>query len=197
MSDHVLCQVVDSPLSKRFDDALVDRHIDGVVLIRPLVGVVVSVTGSTFVLAIIFLHVDIGVRVVALQCVLGIRLKQAPTRRPAHVHVVLAPIFVSLHVGSVDSDDVSDLAHNGAVLEPIGIDDDDCELEVLVDLVALRVERPIDNFEGANPLTLATLHRVSCINYHSVDVELFILGRVESVVFNLINGASKKCKKVC
>ena len=77
---------------------------------------------------------------------LGICLKQAPTRVKIDIDVVLAATFVSLHIGPVHADYVSNLSDDWAVFEAIGVDDDDSELEFFVNLVTFGVQRAIDDF---------------------------------------------------
>ena len=186
MDDHVLCEVVDGPLAERLEDVLMDAHVDRVVLVAPLVGVIIGLAGSSLILTILTVsHVHVRVGIVALERMLGIRLKQAPTGRAADIDVVLAPVFVILAVGAMYANDISDLPHDRTILEPVRVDNDHGKGELFVDFIAFCVQTAVDDFERADPLALAALHWVGRVDDHTIDVQLVVLLRVEWVILDL------------
>ena len=76
------------------------------------------------------------------------------------------------HVGSVDSDDVSDSVDDGEVLESLGVDHDLGELVGL----GLGVEGGVNDLENADISILLYLVGESGINNNSVEVVVLIGG---------------------
>lgn len=59
----------------------------------------------------------------------------------------LLAALVILDIGAVNTDNVSNLAHNWAVLKSAGIDDNHRVVSVLLSLITLRVVSAINDFE--------------------------------------------------
>jgi len=80
-----------------------------------------------------------------------------------HVDVELSLVLVDSHVGSVDSDNVSESVHNWEVLEFVGIDDNG-------GIGSLLVEGWVDNLERADESVSVDFVWESSINDDSIEV---------------------------
>ena len=80
-----------------------------------------------------------------------------------HVDVELSLVLVDSHVGSVDSDDISESVDDWEVLELVSIDDN-------VSVLSLGVESWVNNLEGADESLLVDLVWESSVNNDTVEV---------------------------
>jgi hypothetical protein len=80
-----------------------------------------------------------------------------------HVDVELSLVLVDSHVGSMDSDDVSESVDDWEVLELVGIDDNG-------GILSLLMEGWVNNLEGADESVGVALVWESGINDDSVEV---------------------------
>ena len=186
MGDHVIREVIDRPFTERLEDVLVHAHVDRVVLVTPLVRIIVSLAWPALVIPIFTIaHVNIRVGIVSFESMLGIRLKQAPTGMSTQDDVVLSTPFVFLAISSMHSDNITNLAHNRAILKPIRVDDYDGKIELIVDFVSQSVQTAIYNFERADPFAFATLNRVGRVYNHAINVNLIVVLRAQRMVLDL------------
>jgi hypothetical protein len=103
--------------------------------------------------------------------------EQTPTRVVMNIYIELFAASVLLDIGSVDSDDISNLAHNGAVFKSLGIDHNDGMLKVLLlfqIFIVRGVQGNINDLERANPLVLG-IAGVAGVHNHSIHVDLVTL----------------------
>lgn len=80
-----------------------------------------------------------------------------------HVDVELSLVLVDSHVGSVDSDDVSESVHDWEVLELASVDDD-------VSVGTLLVEGWVNNLKGADESLRVDFVGESGVNNHTIEV---------------------------
>ena len=88
---------------------------------------------------------------------------KGPRALVEHVDVELSLVLVDSHVGSVDSDGVSDSVHDRQVLELVGVDHDGC-------VGALGVEGGVNDLEGADESVSVGLVGESGIDNDTVEV---------------------------
>ena len=93
--------------------------------------------------------------------------------------------FVVFHIGAMHADNVTDLAHYGALFEAVSIDDHHSVVNLLTTIVAHGAHRAVDHLERADPLALVALHRVGCIDDNTVDVHCFSVLCVKRAVLGL------------
>jgi hypothetical protein len=80
-----------------------------------------------------------------------------------HIDVELSLVLIDSHVGSVDSNDVSESVDDWEVLEFAGIDDN-------VGIGTFLVESWVNNLEGANESLRVDFVWESGINNHTIEV---------------------------
>lgn len=111
-----------------------------------------------------------------------VRLEQAPARVEVYINVILTTALEDLDIGAMNPNHVTDLSHYRTIFKSIRVNNDDRKIEVFVDLVTLRMEGSVDDFQGADPLALAALHWVATVNHDAVDIKLVLVFGVQRMV---------------
>ena len=110
-----------------------------------------------------------------------IGLKETPTSLILDIDMELSFAFNFFSGGLADSDDVSNLAHYRAVFETRCVDYHHDEVK-LIFIVTFTVHSSVDDLDGAEPFIFHALHGVGSINDYAIEVQIFGLCRVKSLV---------------
>ena len=96
-----------------------------------------------------------------------------------HVDVELSLVLVDSHVGSVDSDNISESVDDWEVLELTSVDDD-------VSIGTLGVESWVNNLEGADESLRIHFVWECCINNDTIEVAWLTGGKGSFAELNVL-----------
>lgn len=152
MNYGVLAQIVYRPKAQISQNYLFLVHIERIVLAREFVGLQVAslLAGLVHVVRVAAI-IHFGV----LPFFVGVLLRggeEAPTAVEIAINMELLLATVFLDRGPVDSDAISNFAHDRAVLEPLRINNNCDELYVARGFAAQRMQRCIDHLERGDKL---------------------------------------------
>jgi len=114
---------------------------------------------------------------------LGVSLEKTPGCLVLNIAMELSSdlaivsVFLQLQSGLVHSNDIADLTNDRAIFKTTSVDDDDCEVDIIINTVLLLVTKgmksAINDFEGDKPFAFgALLDGVCCINNNTIDVQI-------------------------